>query len=524
MYAGMWSVKNNYLDKDPTRPFIWIEYSHAMGNSSGNLIDLWEFVEKNPRHQGGFIGDWADQGLIRKNEYGQEFWGYGGDFEPQEIHNDGNFVCNGLVFPDRKPHPSLFEVKKIYQNIKFSLTDTAGLKIAVKNYYFFLDLSAFNIKYKFIEDGEQGNFEQLSTLDLSPEESTEIDLKAPIWRSPESEKFIVIEAYSGKNISGLGEENLVASEQLALKNNVPLHFAIDKSKGGKLKQEITDKEIVFSSDEVIIKFNKITGRITEYTFRGEKIISEGPVPDFWRAPTDNDFGNEMQNRCKIWHIASDRLILSGYSIDITNKDEIIFTSEYRLKDVGSFTMDYYLNSNGNITIENSLNIENDTLPEMPRVGTQMVLPLQFSNVKWYGRGPYENYSDRKTSAYIGIYNSSVSELHTPYIRPQENGYRTDVRWVELTNESGKGLKITGSPLISFSAHNYYRSDIDPGLRKRQWHDFQITKRELISLNIDLGQTGVGGDDSWGARAYDKYILWPGNYSFSYTLTPVGFDK
>jgi beta-galactosidase len=524
MYAPMYKVKAEFLDEDPTRPFIWIEYSHAMGNSSGNLVDLWNFVDQNPRHQGGFIWDWVDQGLVKKNEYGKEFWGYGGDFEPQSVYNDGNFVCNGLVFPDRTPHPGLKEVKKVYQNIKFELTDTLGLKVLIQNRYFFLDIFSFSFKYKYIEDGqiiEQGELEQLEAM---PGKSIEIQLKKPTWKSTYTEKFIIIEAFAKQGITGIDEGHLVASEQFALQKIIPIDFSVSGPKGGKLSQETTDSELIFTSSDVTIKFNLLNGRLTEYTFKGEKLISDGPVPDFWRAPTDNDFGNGMQNRCKVWHIASDRAKLGGYSTVNTDKDEVKLTIEYRLKDIGSCTIDYYLNSNGKITVENFLTVTNDTLPEIPRIGNNLVLPSGLSKVKWYGRGPHENYSDRKTSAFVGIYSSTVDSLHTPYIRPQENGYRTDVRWVELTNENGKGLKFSGSPLICFSAHNYFRSDIDPGLRKRQWHDFQITHRDIISLNIDLGQTGVGGDDSWGAKPYAKYTLWPGDYRYSYTIIPVGFDK
>lgn len=524
MYASMWKVKNDFLDKDASRPFIWIEYSHAMGNSSGNLVDLWEFVDKNPRHQGGFIWDWVDQGLAKKNEYGREFWAYGGDFEPQHVYNDGNFVCNGLVFPDRSPHPGLSEVKKVYQNIGFKLADTTALSLSIKNKYFFIDLSSFTIIYKFLEDGVVIGKEELPALKLQPGNSENINLIKPAWKSTGSEKFIVLEAYAKQGITGVEPGHLVASEQLVLQKNVPIDFSITGLKASKLNNESNDKEFVITTNDLVLKFNKLNGKITEYSFKGEKMISEGPVPDFWRAPTDNDFGNGMQERCKVWHVASDRLNLSGYNLSIPAKDEIRLTFEYRLKDIGSCKIVYSVNGTGKIIVENYLTVTNDSLPEIPRVGNNMVLPAGFSNVKWYGRGPHENYIDRKTSAFVGIYTSTVDSLHTPYIRPQENGYRTETRWVELTNTEGKGLKISGSPLISFSAHNYFRTDIDPGLRKRQWHDFQITRRELVSLNIDFGQTGVGGDDSWGAKPYSKYTLWPGDYSYSYTIMPVGFEK
>jgi beta-galactosidase len=524
MYAPTYKVKAEYLDVDPTRPFIWIEYSHEMGNSTGNLVDDWNFVDENPRMQGGFIWDWVDQGLAKKNEYGNYFFGYGGDFEPQSVYNDGNFVCNGLVAADRTPHPGLTEVKKVYQNIKFDLIDTLGLVMNIQNRYFFIDLSNFNFTYKSLENGEVIEQGQLPEIKAGPGNSVEIKLNKPGWKSASSEKFIVVEAFAKQGIAGIMPGILVASEQFAFLKNVPIDFTLSGSKGEKLKQEPTSSELVFTSKDLILKFNKITGRMTDYTYKGVQLIKDGPTPDFWRAPTDNDFGNNMQNRCKIWHVASDRLNLSGYSIANAPKDEIKLTIEYNLKDIGSFKIDYYINGNGKIKVENNLTVTIDSLPEIPRVGNTMNLPAEFHDVKWYGRGPHENYWDRKTSAFVGIYTSTVDSLHTAYIRPQENGYRTDVRWVELTDSAGRGLKFSGMPLVCFSAHNYFRNDIDPGLRKRQWHDFQITRRDLVNLNIDLGQTGVGGDDSWGAKPWDKYTLWPGDYMYTYTITPIGFEK
>lgn len=522
MYAPMWKVKNDFLDKDTQRPFIWIEYAHAMGNSTGNLTDFWNFVEENPRHQGGFIWDWVDQGLIQKDEKGNDFWGYGGDFEPQGVHNDGNFVCNGLVFPDHTPKPALEEVKKVYQNISFALTDTAKLEIKLINKYFFTNASEFDFRYKITENGQLTSTGKIEGLSLSPGGSTKIQIQKPKWENEDSEKFIVIEAHAKKGIAGIPEGHVVASEQLALQQNLPTNLKIAKSKSDKLKQETTATEIIFTSDNLVVKFNKQNGRLTEYSYKGENLITFGPAPNFWRAPTDNDFGNNMPERCRVWAIATDRLSLAGYSTTINDKNEMKLSVDYTLRDIGEFKIDYSINSNGTLTIENYLTINNDTLPELPRMGNFMVLPPALSNVKWYGRGPHENYADRKTSAFVGTYGALVNDLHTPYIRPQENGYRTDVRWVELTNTEGNGLRFTGMPLICFSAHHYYCSDIDPGKRKRQWHDFQVTRRDLVNLNIDLCQTGVGGDDSWGAKPYAKYTLWPGNYTYSYTIEPVGF--
>lgn len=519
MYSSPWKIKEDHLKKDITRPFIWIEYTHAMGNSNGNLVDLWDFIRENKRVQGGYIWDWVDQGLLKKSEKGVEYWGYGGDFEPEGVHNDGNFCLNGIVNADRTIHPGALEVKKVYQNILFELQDTTALKIKVKNDYRFLDLSLFDFKYRLIEDGKETKSGSIPVNKIEPMNSSSINLD--IDADTTKETFIIVEAFAKENLAGLSKGHLVASEQLALSSKVPVQFEVVES-GGKIKETSTNKDITFSSKDFSVRFEKYSGKILEYIYQGEVLMNEGPIVDLWRAPTDNDFGNKMQERCKAWKIATDQQKLAGYSIDLINKEELRFETEIKLKNAGTVDIDYHIRSNGVITVEYSMNLTSDTLPDIPRVGTRLRLPSDYDQVEWYGRGFQENYQDRNSSSFVGIYNATVKELHTAYERPQENGYRTDVRWLQLTNENGKGLRFTGQPLICFSAHDYLRENIDPGLHKRQRHNYMISKQEFISLNIDYGQTGVGGDNSWGAKPWSKYTLWPGNYSYTYTITPVGF--
>jgi beta-galactosidase len=519
MYASTWKIKQDHLNKDITRPFIWVEYTHAMGNSNGNLVDLWDFIYENKRAQGGFIWDWVDQGLLKKSEKGTEFWGYGGDFEPDGVHHDGNFCMNGIVNPDRTIHPGALEVKKVYQNILFELVDTAKVSVKVINNYHFLNLSLFDFKYKLIEDGKEKKSGTVPVKGLEPTNSSLIDLN--IETDTTKETFIIIEAFAKDGITGIPDGHLVASEQLVLNTQVPVRFNVVES-GGKIKEESTNKDITFSSKDFSVKFEKYSGKIIEYIYKGEVMMEEGPIVDLWRAPTDNDFGNKLQERCKAWRIATDQQKLASYSIDLLNKEELRFETEIKLKNAGTVEIDYHIRSNGIITVEYAMNLTSDTLPELPRVGTRLRLPSEYDQVEWYGRGFHENYQDRNTSSFVGIYNAKVTELHTAYERPQENGYRTDVRWLQMTDESGKGLRFSGQPLICFSAHDYLRENIDPGMRKRQMHNFMIGKQDFISLNIDYGQTGVGGDNSWGAKPWSKYTLWPGDYSYTYTISPVGF--
>ncbi|MBN1118375.1 MAG: DUF4981 domain-containing protein [Bacteroidales bacterium] len=520
MYASVDHVKRDYLDGDSTRPFIWIEYTHAMGNSNGNLSDLWEFVKSHPRMQGGFIWDWVDQGLMKQFNDSTIYWGYGGDFEPEGVYNDGNFCLNGIVFPDRTIHPGALEVKKVYQNIDFRLVDSSNVKIEILNNYNFINLDQFYFKYYLYRNGEIVSSGNIPDLSIPPGEKLIKDLNINV--DLQGELFLTVEALAKEDVSGIPSGHIVAAEQMLVK---PFSEVISKNNlqgENKVEANETDSEIVISSPHFSIRFNKSTGTISEYRFKGTDLLIEGPEADYWRAPTDNDFGNQMQKRCKLWKDVSAKSTLKDIRIIDSDSHKVVVEADYSFDILANTILTYSISDTGTIQVQSKLIVHSDELPELPRVGTRMMVSKEFSEIRWYGRGPHENYSDKKSSAFIGIYSFDVSELHTPYIRPQENGYRTDSRWMTLTNREGKGLKIIGVPLFSFSAHDYTREAIDPGEAKNQQHDFEIQKSDFISLNIDLGQTGVGGDNSWGARSWNKYTLWSQNYSFSYLIAPEGF--
>lgn len=517
MYASMDHIRKEYLSKPQDRPFIWCEYSHAMGNSNGNLVDLWDFIYEHPQVQGGFIWDWVDQGLLTRKENGVEFWGYGGDLEPKGVRNDHNFCLNGLVNPDRSPHPALYEVKKVYQNVLFRSSNPANLSFSITNMYDFTNLSDYRVEWELLKNGKQHTKGMLDIMNLKPYHSQTIELPHLQQHiTPGSEYHINFYVFTTKETAMVPANHLVAYEQFAIGPLAPnAHLA---SKEAKISVVQDDKLVKINTSAWGLSFNTQRGTLESIEAGGTSILKQSPSINFWRAPTDNDFGNGMQKRCEPWKNASENRILTSKEVKLVTPDSVYVEFTFWLPDVASTAKTRYTISTKNgIWVETEFTPGQDNLPELPRFGTNLEILSEYSNVKWFGRGPHENYSDRKTASTVGVYHATVSELYFPYIRPQENGYRTDVRFVEFTNDKGNGIRFVADSLISFSAHHNRIDDFDPGLTKGQRHYVDITPRDLISINIDLGQTGVGGDTSWGQRTYPHYTLFPQEYSYKFRI-------
>ena len=542
MYATMNQLKREYLGKFSNRPFIWAEYSHAMGNSNGNISDLWDMVHKERQMQGGFIWDFVDQGLADFNDEGKKYWKYGGDFSPNNYHNDTNFCMNGLINSDRTFHPAMEEIKKVYQDISFSLKNNKdSIYLKVENQYFFTNLKDFDFKYELLKDGEvvkEGDFK----IDLLAQKSKIISI--PV------NKYLFHENYKNKNTSDYylnvysylnKDKNLVPSGHLMAKEQIEIfkskiNYSITNS-SKLIKTELNDNILKVFNDNIKVVFDNISGELKNYVVNKKEFINKSPHLNFWRAPIDNDYGNDLPGRSKEWKLASKNRSLINFNYETLNNNKVKVIVEYELSNINSsYTTIFLVNSNGEIKISNDFQYKGKLSDaEMPRFGMNFQIPEIYNNVSWYGRGPHENYIDRKDSAFIGIYESLVSDLAFDYSRPQENGYRTETKWLKLTDENGIGLKIYGLPNISFSAHNNTIEDFDDGIRennpgeelssrtrivKKQRKPIDIPKRDFISLNIDLKQMGVGGDNSWGARPLIKYLIQPGNFKYSFIIKPI----
>lgn len=736
MYASVSHIES-YAQKLQDRPLILCEYAHAMGNSTGNLKEYWEVIDKYDQLQGGFIWDWVDQGILKTSPEGMAYFAYGGDFGPQGTPSDGNFCANGLVSADRTPHPALHEVKKVYQPIDIKLVNPLAGRFHLINKHDFINFRQFYLSYKVKSEGITLFEGKLENLHIEPQQSQTIQLDfSELNMMPGKEYFIYFSVMTNSSSELIPADFEVATEQIQIPNYEPL-IPAQKRELPQLNISETNDSIVFTGENFNIVFDKKNGEICRWSSNGQSIIDEPIRPNFWRAPTDNDFGNRMDKRCASWKEAGQFKQLTGIALKKTDRAQAVVSSSFFLPSVTAhLQLNYYINGFGEVTIESSLklleipmpdvdiivpskegfgnSIDFDALPaylqlndpgyveltgftletlvypteftemnaiwsnknwstgklhfefrnngklyafiggnenrafdfpfktnewylismvyssfkkslqlfvngepvqtitfehaepvniygesymgnnsrderrfrgkmdefrlwnreltdeeirvqcrksltggeqglllyldfdqmsskkitaragdnmvlsyndlrskrsEIPRFGVRFALPGNFKNLEWFGRGPHENYCDRNSSAFVDLHQSNVGEQYFPYIRPQENGYKTDLRWLTLTNDSGNGLLVDGRPLFSGSALHNSIEDFDQGTKQNYRHTIDIVPQNKVFVTIDLMQMGVGGDDSWGAMPHPQYLLPAQDYSFKFRLIP-----
>lgn len=518
MYPGINYMTRYAADTTKKRPFIMCEYSHAMGNSNGNFQEYFDIIHSSKHMQGGFIWDWIDQGIKTKDANGKTFWAYGGDLGSFALHNDENFCANGLIAADRSVHPGIYEVKKVYQDILFSATDAANGKIIIENLFSFTDLSDYAFKWELLKNGKVVQSDTFSVA-LAPRQKKSISLNLPKYKSQAGDEYYLnVYAYTktGTTIVPAGHE--VAREQFQYAGG---YFQADSRPTGELKIVKEGNRLTFTSGNIIGEFDLRQGALTRYSLSGQpdRTISRFPEPYFWRAPTDNDFGNSMPEQLGIWRAAHSARKLKNINVGDQNANGLIVKMDYELTAVNvPYSVEYHIENDGAIVITSSIDMSGKELPELPRFGMRMQLPGRFNQVSYYGRGPWENYTDRNFSSFVGLYTDDVKDMYMQnYIRPQESGNRTDVRWFRLTDASGKGLLIEGLQPISVTAINHSAEDLDPGVTKKQQHPTNLPPRENVYLNIDLKQRGVGGDNSWGALPHQQYRLLEKKYNYAYRI-------
>ncbi|QOD60337.1 DUF4981 domain-containing protein [Polaribacter haliotis] len=514
------------------RPFIPSEYAHAMGNSTGNFQDYWDIIELYDNLQGGFIWDWVDQSIWKTNEKGEKFYAYGGDYG-KNMPTDNTFLNNGIVFPDRTPQPGLYEVKKAHEFINFKdkgINRHNELRVLLENLYDFTNLDKFNFSIKIKADGKI--LEENSLTDISVESHTGKIIRVllkNIQFQPNTEYFVEISAIT-KNDWGLLPKGFeVAHEQISLDRKY-VTKASEKIINSNIKISEKRNSIVVSGNNFKINFDKNKGQITSYLFENKELLNnqKGPKPNFWRAVTDNDFGNAMDKKNIEWKNASLNATVKNIETKTLEDNTALVNITYNLPGVKTtFVSSYFILENGVIKIENTLNSSNYK-GDIPRIGMRMQVQKEFDNLTYFGRGPWENYQDRKASAFVDLYDSKVSDQYVPYIRPQDNGYKTDTRWLAVSNNSNNGLLVVSGDknLVSFSALHMENEDFDTtaGLDYKNSnmskHTIDIKEKNLVQLNIDLGQRGVAGDDSWYSKPQEKYQFKSDKtYSYGFYLIP-----
>jgi len=514
-----WKINQmiKYVEEGGKRPLILCEYAHAMGNSLGNLQEYWNVIEEYPTMQGGFIWDWVDQGILTKNKKGESFWAYGGDLGGAHLQNDNNFCLNGIVNPDRTAHPALHEAKKVFQYIKFKNINASEGKIEIKNIYDFTNLNEFDFSWSLLENGIEVGSDKIKDLNLAPYQSKTIQLQLPKLENSSSDYHVNIYARLKEKQALIPKEHLVAYEQFSIQKGRFLPMIANKGSATKITKN--GGVLAVSNDHINAEFNAKTGVLNSLDFGNGNILVAGIVPNFWRATTDNDFGFKMPKKLGVWKKATENLIV--VSLETSDHEKgVTVNVTYNLPSAKNSIVDinYTFNNNGTINVSTSLDTKNEKLPILPRFGNNFIINKEFEHVNWLGKGPFENYQDRNTAALVGNYKAKVSDLYFPYIRPQENGYKTENRWVTFTNENGEGIKITAPNYFGFSAHNQYNSDFDAGDKKQQRHTTDIKKRDFVNINIDHQQMGVGGDNSWGSMPLPTYRIKAEKMEYSYTIS------
>jgi len=533
------------------RPYIPSEYAHAMGNSTGNFQDYWDIIEQYDNLQGGFIWDWVDQSIWKTNEKGERYYSFGGDYG-ENMPTDNSFLNNGIVFPDRTPQPALYEVKKAHEYINFKnkgINSHNEIRILVENLYDFTNLNSFNFVAKIKADGEILKAQVIEDLNIETHTGKLIRIKLDGVEFKENTEYFVEISATTKNDWGILPKGFeVAHEQI----NLDHLYKKTSSKTeliSKLSITKEDNTITIFNDQIKVVFDKIQGRLTSYVFKGNELIKDGkgPKPNFWRAVTDNDFGNSMHLKNIEWKKASLFSKVTEMTYTQLKEGSVKLTIIYMLPGVETeYISTYYIQGDGVIEIENILK-ETNYKGDIPRIGMRMQLPKQYSNITYFGRGPWENYQDRKASAFIDLYTSSVKDQYVPYIRPQENGYKTDVRWVALSNHENNGLLVVAKDTkkgLGFSAlhmpnENFdttadllysgkhkiddaYQIDGIPEVNGSK-HTIDIKEQNLVQLNIDLEQRGIAGDDSWYSKPQEKYLI-KGQEKHRYSFYLIPFEN
>jgi beta-galactosidase len=508
-----------YAQGDDPRPLIMCEYAHAMGNSVGNFADYWALIDAYPKLQGGFIWDWVDQGLFKVTRAGDTIWAYGGDFGPPDTPSDGNFLINGLVQPDRTPNPHYAEVKAVYQWVRSESLDAVAGRVRIFNRYQFRDLSHLELHWALREDGAIIAQGAAPMPEVAAQASAELRLPLPAVERVEGAEYVLEVRYLRREADDL----LPAGHEEAFAQFVwpPTGPASTPAPVGEVSAVEGRDAVTLVAGDVQVVVDRRSGLVRSYRV-GDRELLEGPlVPDFWRAPNDNDFGGDWQVKLGVWKEAGasfrpDRVeVVHGPGSALVTVTGTVAAASTPL------TLQVRLRPDGVLEVSQELApVAGVELPRMPRFGMRTRVPSRYHGAEWYGRGPGESYQDRTDGVRLGRWNLDVSQWAFPYVRPQETGNRTGVRWLALRDDEGWGLLVAGEPEVEATAIPYAREDLDPGEKKAQRHWGELRPRDAVFLNVDFKQMGVGGTDSWGTTALSRYSLPHGAYRYRFRLRPL----
>ncbi len=514
-----------------TRPLILCEYAHAMGNSSGDMWSYWDQFYTKPYLQGGFIWDWVDQAL--REDVNQKpprvarplkpgantFWAFGGDYGPPDTPSDGNFLCNGLVTPDREPHPGLLQVQHIYQYVHCKPVDLKTRTVEVKNWFDFTNLKdVADVQWSLSGDGRQLQSGTLPALDLAPHATTQVAIPVESFQPEPGVEYFLNLSFQLSHDEPWAERGYeLAWDQFKLPDAAPAK-AEDANALPQLDVEKSKSGVTISGKDFVAVFDKKVGALTSWKVNGVELIESPLRPDFWRAPTDNDRGRHMSQTQGVWQTAHAEATVKKFNVDSSDSHRAVVTVNLTLPKVdASWTTRYVVYGDGEVDVEANFEPHNTDLAKLPRLGMQMVMPAGFEQMSWLGPGPQETYIDRK-DARVGVYSGSVREqFYEDYVMPGESGNKVDVRWVALTSKDGVGLLAISDPasLLSVNAMHHTVEDLEAAL-----HPFELPHRDSVVLNLDWKQQGLGGDTSWGRWPHDEYLIPCAPQKYRYRLRPI----
>lgn len=518
-----------YLNNNPQKPLIQCEYAHAMGNSMGGFKEYWDLIRNNRIYQGGFIWDFVDQSLRKKNKDGIEIFAYAGDFNKYDNNDDKNFCNNGLISPDRSLNPHAHEVKYFHQNIWVTKNDLQKGKVDVFNEYFFVNLNNYYCEWELLVDGISAQTGIVSNVVVLPQQTVTLNLPYSLNGIAENAEVILNLYFKTKTKQGLLSAGYtVSSNQLIVREKAfdEINFKnIELNSNSKIDlPEIkinNNKCIVIKGVDFQVDFDRKTGFIDRYNVSGTEFLNDKSVikPNFWRAPTDNDMGAQLQYKYKVWRAPN--LQLKNQTVAYVDS-LVVVVAQYEIVEVAAkLEIIYLINNYGEIQVTQKMTVDKSSKgANLFRFGMMFQMPYEFRFVKYYGRGPYENYIDRNNSSFLRQYEQTVSEQFYPYIRPQETGTKTDIRWWRQINMAGKGLEIISNQPYSISALHYSQDVLSEGDEKAQRHSSELIEEKLVNICLDKIQMGLGCENSWKSTARDEYLVKYDDYVFSFMLKPI----
>lgn len=529
MYIG-YEESENYCKSNGTKPYIQCEYAHAMGNSEGGFKEYWDLIRKYPKYQGGYIWDFVDQGLRDKSPItGKEIFTYGGDYGRYPA-SDYNFNCNGIIAPNRRLNPHAYEIQYVLQNVWIKDFDAENGSFNVYNENFFKNIDDLNLTATLFANGVKLTTIAIpDTKGIAPQATKLVKseaLKSAIEKAEAehaTEEITINFAFASDGSQPLVDKGQVMARQQIVLNG----YEFDKvdapaNTGSKIEVEETNSYVKVSAERMSVTIGKKTGMIDYLDVDGEPMLKfrESMTPEFWRAPTDNDYGASLQKKMRVWK--NPQMNLKSFDKS-ESKDSVVLTANFEMPEVkAELMLRYRINAAGEVTVTEKMTTDKEAkVADLFRYGMQLQMPASFSKLEYYGRGPEENYIDRHSSAFIGKYEANVKDEYYPYVRPQESGNHTDIRYFSIFNPTtGKGITFEGYAPMECSAIPYLVEDLDAGVEKEHaWgqHSGDLVEKGLVQLHIQQRQFGLGCIDSWGSSPMEKYRMHYQDRCFSFVI-------